>query len=384
MAEILGSKRVTLVNTGYPLGSFGDLQIQNLKKLSGFVPLPGSTVVCPASSLLGLAPENLRTCRVICVSHHPHDESLIGLSRRFNLETIVSVGQYAHHSNRQIAGGHHRYIPGLFWPETSGNRLAGSRKPNDARLVGHISSLHPAKGFLDVARAWAKITRLVPGATLEVIGDLSLYGDHDRHPFLPMDVEQGNLVEKALGESLRTVRFLGRQDNGVDHITARWDLAILNPRGLSEADPGSFKDMLRTGVPTLAGYDYGLMDYLQFFPELRIRKPEDLPVLAMRLLANPSLLERLSRDFLELSSELRERNSGILNAWTKLVGLPPRPVNHALESPRELAIKKKRLGWEAMVRISLRSCRRKYFSPLKKWAGRAKHIVRIVFRMGDQ
>lgn len=291
-------------------------QISEAKNFSG---IPGTVLVIPATSLLEIPVENLTGVRIVPQSHHPHDQRFIRAIKRHHPVAAVSVGRYAFHSNSQNWLTNHFHIPNLFCPP-------GTASPNGEyclgqRLtVGHISSLQPVKGFLEVAKVWPAIKKDFPEATLEVVGGDGLWGiTNDNHPWLPMELDYGNQVLAALGDSIDSVRFLGRIDNGVDDVIRSWTLGIVNPRGLDESDPGSLKDFIRAGVPALGGYDFGLTDYLSSFRDLQIRDPHRIPGMVSRIASNSNLHGRLSTEFRELSVELTRRNELIMEVWQELI-----------------------------------------------------------------
>lgn len=310
---------VTLVTVGPPIGlPSKNVTVLSVAAFEEFVAPKNSVVILPMSSLTLMTPHQLRGARVIAQSHHPHDPKLEGLSRQYDFDAVVSVGQYAFMSNVPRTSSPHVYIPNIFSPDTP--QKPSEKDPSSPVIVGHVSSMTPWKRFIDVAKIWPDIVALLPGARLEVIGGSSLYsGGAEAHPFLPTDLDYGRRIEAKLGESISSVSFLGRVDDGIDHITGKWTVAIINPRGISEADPASFKDMARVGVPALSGFDYGLVDYLTSFPELRIKKIRKLPRQVRAIVNDSEKREDLSDRLLALSTELAKKNQAILSAWVELV-----------------------------------------------------------------
>lgn len=355
------SRRLESVSLWMPLNKveLGPSRISQIPSTNG-APSDGRTVLITSCSELLKLPRSLtRGLKIIAWSHHPHDETIRKVAKEHNIAAVVSVGQYAYHSNQTWAPRSHVMLRNLISPlgiAPEGSFTARSELGNFT--IGHISSLHPSKGFSAISRAWPKIHKEFPEARLEVIGGRSLYGDTENHPLIPMDYSQGEAVLRNLGESISTVHFLGRIDDGVDKVMARWRLGLLNPSGKSEADPASFKDMARAGVPVLAGYDYGLSDFLHDFPDLRIRREDQIADRAISLLRDEQKLSRISKELIRFAGRLVENNKQIEAGWLQLL------LAVAWSSPSITRgfSKSERAGWRPnrfAVRIWLRNLRLK-------------------------
>ena len=135
-----------------------------------------------------------------------------------------------------------------------------------------------------------------------------------KHPVLPTDRDYGDEILAALPEGLirSSVFFVGPVRDGVDEWVTRWDVAVLNPTGYSEADPASVKDCLRSGIPIEGGNVYVMTDYLRHFPETRLHQVSELEEVLLRLERNPAL-----------RAELAERSRTL---WDSLVHLDDRLV----------------------------------------------------------
>lgn len=316
------SRKFKSVSLWVPLHGvdLGDAEIRQIKS-SDEIPAEQHTVlIASCSELLKLSDRLPPVLKIIAVSHHPHDESIRKARKEHRIEVVVSTGQYAYWSNRAWAPRNHVMLRNLISPQEVAENKNLELRPNLRNfVVGHISSLHPSKGFQAISKAWPAIHEKFPEARLEVIGGRSLYGDAENHPLLPMDWAQGEAVLSNLGKSASRVRFLGRLEVGVDEVMANWSLGILNPTGESESDPASFKDMARAGVPALAGYDFGLADFLHDFPQLRLRNEETVAHRAISLLRDPETLAAISKDLTLFARRLIEQNNQIEEGWLRLL-----------------------------------------------------------------
>ena len=257
--------------------------------------------------------------KVIAVSHHPHDghlRKLRGASRPF---AVVNLGRYQHISNSQ-KGTLHLRIPSFFVGQLTATTQDLKTTQN---LIGHISSLHPSKGFHVIAEQWRRVTRLTPGAKIEVVGGASLYGNAETHPRLPTTQSYGQKLLKILGEDLQgeTVHFLGRVSGSTDDIVVRWSAALINPNGVGEADPATLRELIRLGVPVISSRKFGLSEYMDYFPETTVSNARAIPKTLARLLGSPKLMNELRTRSFELAKTLTQRNESIFQAWCELVYL---------------------------------------------------------------
>ena len=274
--------------------------------------------ISPFSSLGHSVTQSLTAAKRVAVSHHPHD---LSHSRKIDIRTwdlLVSVGQYQFWSNLSSPIPH-IWIPGFARPRTEEMRLATGQ----GFLMGHISSLHPSKGFHIVAKAWKKITRAIPAARLEVIGGLRLYGEAsgEMDPEIPTSTKYANKIRRAFGGSIPpTVKFLGvTSGERIASLSKSWDLALLNPIGTGEADPGVVRDCWRTGVPVVASNRYGMGDYMVHFPELIANNPREIARIVKRLHHRPEFLEELQLRTRQQFSQVWNRTQEAKRAWSTVV-----------------------------------------------------------------
>lgn len=112
--------------------------------------------------------------------------------------------------------------------------------PNKDRpkKVCYIGSLHPAKGFQYLAKAWPSVIKRVPDAQLYVIGSGKLYGRGAKlgawgiadssfeKEFMPYIVENGKIID--------SVHFLGILGKEKYDVLSNCKVGVPNPSGVSE------------------------------------------------------------------------------------------------------------------------------------------------------
>lgn len=204
---------------------------------------------------------------LVAISHHPFDSHILRLPERTLV--IVNVGEYQLKTNSRSAN--HVGIPQIWLPvflRKPHSQSVVRSKPKPFK-VGHVSSLHPSKGFHDVLIAWMKYLSSGGRGTLEVLGGQSLYGISESHPYLPVSKSYGEKLLAIMGgEVHESVKFVGRVIGDVGPRIGTWDLAVLNPKGFGESESVSMKDCWRESVPVIAGCRFGQRDYMRLFPEL--------------------------------------------------------------------------------------------------------------------
>lgn len=299
------------------------VNIVRIPSFSEFHPKSDEVVLAPAWNLLRVPKQNLARHRIVLWSRHPHDGYIRPATEIHSVATIVSVGDYAFWSNNWVRIPHVR-IRNPVSPRfvSDKDRKADKQGPT----VGHISSLHPSKGFHYIAKAWNEITREVPKIRLEVIGGISMYGDADLHPLLPVERRYGDKILKYFGGSVPdNVTFQGVSQN-VDAKTASWAAAILNPTGLTEADPASLKDCLRLGIPAVGGFDYGMVDYLRCIPEVQLKSVSNLPRVVKNLLCRERIYDSAHSKSQKLASQILKIDATIEEAWKAVIDYVSEPT----------------------------------------------------------
>jgi hypothetical protein len=123
------------------------------------------------------------------------------------------------------------------------------------------------------------------------------------------------------GIESQCVVFLGRLSGDISNEIAKWDLAILNPRGWGESESVSMKDCWRMGVPVIAGNRFGQRDYMSDFPELHASSPRQIARLLRRYQQGKLSRADLSARALEQYSKLVQRGRLSSDKWTELVSV---------------------------------------------------------------
>jgi len=252
---------------------------------------------------------------LVLVSHHPHDGDLLYILRRRKDFILVNLGEYQFLSNKRF-GLCSIIIPSFVAPPSK--NLSRDVVPG---LIGHVSSLVPSKGFHHIARYWEDISKEYPAIQLEVIGGNSLYGMPEEHWFIPTSFKYGNKIEKLLGHSgsENRIKFLGRVSGNLDRWISRWNLVVLNPRGIGEADPATMKECIRLGVPVIASYDFGFRAYLRDFPEFRLKSPRHLSRVVPRALNHLQKNENILVRWRQVYERLYQQNIKISESWICLI-----------------------------------------------------------------
>lgn len=254
---------------------------------------------------------------LVAISHHPFDTHILKLPPR--TLAIANVGDYQLKSNSRLA---RRVGIGQIWlpvflrrPQTN----AIDRSNATSFTVGHVSSMHPSKGFHDVLSAWMDYLALGGKGALEVLGGQSLYGIKESHPYLPVSKPYGEKLLGIMGGRVHdSVKFLGRVPGDIESRIRSWDLAVLNPKGFGESESVSMKDCWREAVPVVAGNRFGQRDYMRLFPGLASSSPRAIAKIIKDLSENPVKLESLQTQALHEYQVLFERGVHSGELWRQL------------------------------------------------------------------
>jgi hypothetical protein len=188
--------------------------------------------------------------------------------------------------------------------------------------VGHISSLHPGKGFHYALSGWLKFaSKKTIKYRLKVIGGIGLYGISENHKTLPVEANYGDLLLKIMKNKLDpSVVFMGKlSGKEISTEIKDWGAAIINPKGISESECMSMKECWEAGVPTISGNYFGLRDYMKDFPELRASSPKAIAKVLKKLETNQKLLTDLSKRSLYKYNQLVSRGEYSLKEWVNLI-----------------------------------------------------------------
>jgi len=257
--------------------------------------------------------------RLIAISHHPFDGEIRHLPRR--TAAIANVGRYQLKTNETQAsrkGITQHWLP-VFYPPAVPN-------PPEITLeepftVGHLSSLHPSKGFHEALKGWMIFARkALSTSKLEVVGGMSLYGTKESHELLPSGREYGDRLIKIMGGKVHpSVKFLGLISGDVSTEIRKWTVAVLNPKAIGESENVSMKDCWRQGVPVISGNYFGHRDYMMDFPELIAGSPRKIARVLNRVSKDPQLLFELRHRCLERYKGLANLGSLSRVEWRGLV-----------------------------------------------------------------
>lgn len=255
---------------------------------------------------------------LVAISHHPFDSHILDLPSRTLV--IANVGDYQLKSNKQLAS--RAGIPQLWLPVFLRKPQAHffERTPASGLVVGHLSSLHPSKGFHDVLSAWMNYLAKGGSGTLEVLGGQSLYGLVESHPTLPVSKKYGARLLSIMGGKVHeSVKFLGRVPGDVESHIAKWHLAVLNPKGFGESESVSMKDCWRESVPVVAGNRFGQRDYMRLFPSLASSSPRKISEIIKVLSEDATTLSALQKQSQVEYQRLYERGVQSGKLWKELV-----------------------------------------------------------------
>lgn len=254
---------------------------------------------------------------LVAISHHPFDSHILDLPVR--TLAIANVGDYQLKSNIRLAK--RVGIPQVWLPVFLRKPQAQVIERTNASefVVGHVSSMHPSKGFHDVLAAWMGYLAEGGIGTLEVLGGQSLYGLAESHPFLPVSKQYGTKLLAIMGgEVHESVKFLGRVPGDVESRIASWHLAVLNPKGFGESESVSMKDCWRESVPVVAGNRFGQRDYMRLFPTLASSSPRNISRIIKTLSEDSSKLEVLQQQSRLEYQRLYARGVESGNLWREL------------------------------------------------------------------
>lgn len=286
--------------------------------------------------------------RLIAISHHPFDGEIRNLPGR--TAAIANVGSYQLKTNELQASrkGLTQYWLPVFYPP------AVSNPPeiilNEPFTVGHLSSLHPSKGFHEALKGWMMFARkALSPSKLEVIGGMSLYGTKETHELLPVGREYGDRLIQIMGGNVHpSVKFLGLISGDVSTEIRKWTVAVLNPKAIGESENVSMKDCWRQGVPVISGNYFGHRDYMADFPELIAGSPRKIARALNRLQNDPELLLDLRHRCLRRYEELANLGLTSRVEWRGLVGSLLTNSTYA-ENPRFLNTKPNlRICWSLL------------------------------------
>jgi glycosyltransferase involved in cell wall biosynthesis len=251
--------------------------------------------------------------RLIVLSHHPHDGHLRSWQEMSGV-TIVNLGKYQWLSNGPASNV--RLIPGFSPDAISSKRHLPKEGP---LVVGHVSSLHPSKGFHDVLKIWTRLARSSNRFRFEVVGGPALYSAHAGEASSSQSRYLSRLTKMVKKGGLESkIRFHGVLR---DHRTVSdaWHAATQNPRGIAEADPVSLKEFFAAGIPVFASKHFGMGDYMRELAKLSLSSGGEPVKKFLAILFNPDSYSEASLNVLNLAQRLKERNVLAERGWIELI-----------------------------------------------------------------
>jgi glycosyltransferase involved in cell wall biosynthesis len=212
-----------------------------------------------------------------------------------------------------------------------------------------VSSLVPAKGFREIARAWPSLRRAIPGIRLEVVGGTELYGEGSAGRLIPTDPDFEREILRSIPESdIRAgiVRFHGVMGAEKFDVLSMCDFALLNPTGVSEAFPATPLECMAMGLPVIASDDFGMADCMRDFPELTVKRSGDIARRAKWLVSDVARYRALRARSLNTARNFAARAERNLGDWISLLeglfeggsALPALRPNAELHGSRHLLV----------------------------------------------
>jgi glycosyltransferase involved in cell wall biosynthesis len=309
--------------------------------------------------------------RHIVWSHHPFDPVVHELlaKSRCRLD-VVSVGEYQYHTNA-VAGITAHCIQNLFCGDPCPGAIVERRGIQEEVRIAHIGALVPAKGFLEIAKAWPFLKDAVPTVTLEVIGGGDLYGTSVNGRLIPAERSfEQRILAHIPEDDIRTGRVIFHGVLGEEKwaVLKRCHLAIQNPTGNSEAFPASPLEAMSAGLPVIGSDDYGMADCMRYFPELVVNRRHSIVSRVAWLLADPDRYVEMQRRAIACAEKFRDRRSEILSAWDSLLEpAATAPGGSALRPKNKLHGSGIKLRYRRDWLPRLRSIKQRVSSFLRRW-----------------
>lgn len=252
--------------------------------------------------------------------HHPFQ--ILNNYKHNIFSAHVSVGIYQYYSNFAWYKPHW-HIPVIFNAPVINYLKKKLYKPNESLRLVFLGALVPAKGFHYVAKSWPKILKLFPNAQLDVIGSTETYdGKKTQYKKIPTTDQYAKIILQYISEKdIKTKRVIFHGNLGKEKfkIIKKAHFALLNPTGSSEAMPISCLECLSCGTPVIASDDYGMGDFMRHFPELSIRKPDDIAFKIKSITRNPLLYKKLKTRCVKLGKLYAKQKPKILIKWRQLI-----------------------------------------------------------------
>lgn len=211
-------------------------------------------------------------------------------ARRGNVVKIVNVGK----EEMELTREHDIYRKSLYIYNAVPTAILSNfphLKPNRERNhnVCYIGSLHPAKGFQYLAKAWQQVLLQVPDAQLFVVGSGRLYGrgiklgkwgiadQKFEREFMPYLIKEGKIIE--------SVHFMGILGVEKYKVLESCKVGIPNPSGVSETFGYTAVEMQFMGCQVTTKKCPGYIDTV-YYKENLYDNIDDLAYYIVKLLQN--------------------------------------------------------------------------------------------------
>ncbi|MDB9526432.1 glycosyltransferase family 4 protein [Oscillatoria sp. CS-180] len=270
--------------------------------------------------------------RIIFWSRHPFDKSLRSLSSRIEFKNIVCVGTYQFYSNQAIS--HHvKHIQNIFVLPNLASEIS-FLPVNQSRLeVVYLGALIPGKCFLEVARAWNFLKERFPEMTLHVIGSVATYGLKVNSDLIPTSPDFAKRILEYIPKQDiddGKVVFHGNLGKEKFDILRKSHLAILNPKGYTEAFPASPLECMAFGTPVIASGDYGMSDCMRFFPELIVDGHKKIPEKVEWLVSEPLRYRELQQRSMAVAQWFDAQTDLTITRWIRLIDAVFHEASHEI------------------------------------------------------
>lgn len=263
---------------------------------------------------------------VICLSHHPHDNSKINFLKKTN--AVVSLSYYSYLSNKFKVN---HYLIDVFTGIKKVNEFRYKNINKNEINIVYLGSISPGKKVHVILKEWNNISKYIKNkfnkkAIFHFVGG-DLYNQYKKvGKIIPCEPSYEKILIKALNLNIDEIHknfvFYGVQGgkNKFD-LLDKMDLAILNPTGYTESSPQSALDCMSVGLPVVAGNDYGYLTLMKFFPELQINNSFKIDIYKCLdyILKDETYYNELRLRSLNVAQLYIENNFIISKKWDKLL-----------------------------------------------------------------